>query len=106
MHVIHACHMLSKAGQMHEAACNCHRLLMQVSCVLQHGQHPSSNGGWAKGTGYGGPGSYYGMQHQVDQEEQESRKAAGQRQQVVDEHLQRGITAICNCLEQATGTYT
>jgi hypothetical protein len=84
----------------------CHCLLIQVSCVLQHGQHPSSNGGWAKGTGYGGPGSYYGMQHQVDQEEQESRKAAGQRQQVVDEHLQRGITAICNCLEQATGTHT
>ncbi|DBB18625.1 TPA: Baculoviral IAP repeat-containing protein 6 [Trebouxia sp. C0006] len=76
---------------------------MAFSGMLQHGQHPSSNGGWAKGTGYGGPGSYYGMQHQVDQEERESRKAAGQRQQVVDEHLQHGITAICNCLEQATG---
>ncbi len=89
---------------MHQAVTNCHCL--SKPSVLQHGQHPSSNGGWAKGTGYGGPGSYYGMQHQVDQEEQESRKAAGQRQQVVDEHLQRGITAICNCLEQATGTHT
>ena len=89
---------------MHEAA-STGSLPRQVSSVLQQGQHPSSYGGWAKGTGYGGPGSYYGMQHQVDDEEQESRKAAGQRQQVVDEHLQRGITAICNCLEQATGTH-
>ena len=89
---------------MHEAA-STGSLPRQVSSVLQQGQHPSSNGGWAKGTGYGGPGSYYGMQHQVDDEEQESRKAAGQRQQVVDEYLQRGITAICNCLEQATGTH-
>ncbi|KAL0040998.1 hypothetical protein WJX77_001679 [Trebouxia sp. C0004] len=76
---------------------------LAISAMLQQGQHPSSNGGWAKGTGYGGSGSYYGMQHQVDHEERESRKAAGQRQQVVDEHLQRGITVICNCLEQATG---
>ncbi|KAL0043350.1 hypothetical protein WJX79_002441 [Trebouxia sp. C0005] len=79
-----------------------------LGAMWQQGQHISSNGGWAKGTGYGGPGSYYGMQHQhqVDHEGQESRKAAGQRQQVVDEHLQQGITAICNCLEQATGQNT
>ena len=68
----------------------------------------SSNGGWAKGTGYGGPGSYHGMPHgmphQMDQAGQDSRKAAAERQQVVDEHLQRGITSICHCLQQATGT--
>ena len=64
----------------------------------------SSNGGWAKGTGYGGPGSYHGMPHQTDQAGQDSRKAAAERQQVVDEHLQRGITRICHCLQQATGT--
>ena len=72
---------------------------------LQHGQPSGSDGGWAKGTGYGGPGSYFGMSQQVDQEERESRKAAAERQSVVDEHLQRGITTICNCLEQATGEH-
>ncbi|KAL3146802.1 hypothetical protein ABBQ38_014781 [Trebouxia sp. C0009 RCD-2024] len=63
---------------------------------------PSSSAGWAKGTGYGGSGSFYGMGGpQKDAAEEKCREAAALRQQVVDQHLQRGITNICNCLETA-----
>lgn len=65
---------------------------------------PSSSGGWAKGTGYGGPGVLYGLAGpQGGETEQKCREAAALRQQVVDSHLQRAITDICNCLERTTG---
>lgn len=69
-------------------------------------------GGWAKGTGYGGGGSSMFHMHGVSQPnqmavvEQQCRAAASARQQVSDEHIQRSITAICNCVELATGMWS
>ena len=74
-----------------------------IMFALQGGNPAPGRGGWAKGTGYGGNGSLYGMAPQNNDEERMSRQAAGLRQQVVDEHLQKGITSICNCLERHTG---
>ena len=68
----------------------------------QHGSVSSSSRGWAKGTGYGGGGSYH-HPGQSAQAEKRSRDAASARQQVTDEHIQRSITAISNCVETTTG---
>ena len=74
-----------------------------------HGNSSAHSGGWAKGTGYGGGGSsmfhMHGGAHpnQTAAVEQQCRAAASARQQVSDEHIQRSITAICNCVELATG---
>lgn len=63
-----------------------------------------ASGGWAKGTGYAGGDGMYGDLSQPG--DKHSRDAATARQQVSDAHIQRSITAICNCVELATGTYT
>ena len=82
-------------------------LFFKIQYLQGGGSAPSSSGGWAKGTGYGGPGSFYNMGGpQRDDNEQKSREAAALRQQVVDSHLQRSITDVCNCLERATGAFT
>lgn len=38
-----------------------------------------------------------------DLAEKQGREAAAARQQCADEHIQRSITIICNCVEMATG---
>lgn len=68
-----------------------------------HGGSSSSSRGWAKGTGYGGGGSHHHPSQSAVAEKQ-SRDAATARQQVTDAHIQRSITAICNCLETTTGS--
>lgn len=81
-------------------------LFFKIQYLQGGGSAPSSSGGWAKGTGYGGPGSFYDMGGpQRDDNEQKLREAAVLRQQVVDSHLQRSITDVCNCLERATGAF-